>query len=281
MSLSVPLPRNLLLSIAERVQLRRALESGVVVERVEIPVRDLPSALNGFTIVHMSDLHIGVGKWEPVYAEEAAQLVRAIEPDVIVNTGDYLQGEPSLDKVMKVVQEFLMNPSKGDGGTANLGILGNHDYYASEEVVDELRARLESAGVIMLINQATCVEQHRGGVSFVGLTVDTDGFDRGVEALMGATRPRVVLIHEPELVERLPAGSADLVLAGHTHGGQITLPGLESLIVRVFSGSHYVAGLYHVNGMPLFVNRGLGTTGVPVRVRARPEITAIRLIRRS
>lgn len=279
MSLSIPLPRKLLLSIADRVRLRRALESGVVVEHIEIPVRDLPASLNGFSIVQLSDLHVGVGKWEPVYVEAAAHLVRAIGPDAIVNTGDYLQGEPSLDKVMNVAQEFLLRDAPDHGGPANLGILGNHDYYASEEIVDGLQTRLESLGVAMLINRAICVALDRGGMSFVGLTLDAPGFDRALELLLASRRPRIVLMHEPELAERLPPASADLVLAGHTHGGQITLPKLEPLITRLFSGSHYVGGMYQVKGMPLYVNRGLGTTGLPIRIRAQPEITAIRLIR--
>jgi predicted MPP superfamily phosphohydrolase len=105
------------------------------------------------------------------------------------------------------------------------------------------------------------------------------GFDRAVEDVLASSRPRIALVHEPEVAERLPWGAADLVLCGHTHGGQITLPGLEPFIVRRFAKTKYVEGIYQIQGMPVYVNRGLGTTGLPIRFRARPEVALITLVR--
>jgi len=87
------------------------------------------------------------------------------------------------------------------------------------------------------------------------------------------------LVHVPDLVEKIPRGAADLVLAGHTHGGQFTLPFLEQHIVRYGCGSNYVDGLNTINDMPVYINRGLGYTGFPVRFRARPEVALVRLVR--
>jgi len=146
---------------------------------------------------------------------------------------------------------------------------------AYERLIDGLR----SLGVSVLINAA--VEVERGGerMSIVGLTHHTDDLQAGVEQLLRTSRPRLAIIHEPDLVERLPSGSADLVLAGHTHGGQITLPGLTRIIAQKFAGTRYSEGFYHVNGMLMYVNRGLGTTGLPLRFRAMSEVTLMRLVR--
>jgi predicted MPP superfamily phosphohydrolase len=158
-------------------------------------------------------------------------------------------------------------------------VFGNHDFYAGEQIVADLQSRLTSLGVTMLVNRATCIAQERGGISVVGLTTEAPGFEEAVDRLLESARPRIALMHEPDLAERLPPDSADLILAGHTHGGQITLPGLEAIIVRLFSGSSYVQGMYRVNGMRMYVNRGLGSTGMPLRFRAHPEVAVIRLAR--
>jgi predicted MPP superfamily phosphohydrolase len=129
------------------------------------------------------------------------------------------------------------------------------------------------------MNQTVCVQKRGAGISFAGLTLGAPGFDQVVEDLLASSRPRIVLVHEPEVAERLPRCAADLVLAGHTHGGQITLPGLEPYIVRKFANTKYVEGIYEVHGMPVYVNRGLGTTGLPIRFRARPEVAFITLVR--
>jgi predicted MPP superfamily phosphohydrolase len=102
-------------------------------------------------------------------------------------------------------------------------------------------------------------------------------FDAAIAALLDAPRPRIVLIHEPDLAGWLPARGVDLVLAGHTHGGQATLPFLERVIVRAFARSHFVEGWYSVNDNLMYVNRGLGFTGYPLRVRVRPEVAIFRL----
>lgn len=217
--------------------------------------------------------------WTPVEAAEAAELVHAARPDVVVNTGDYLQEEPPIEKVGHVASRFLLGQHPAVSGPANLAVLGNHDYYAGDENVAELSAHLESLGVCMLVNRGACVVSWSQGVSFVGLTDDAPGFDGAVAALLSSARPRIALVHEPDLAERLPPGCADLVLAGHTHGGQITLPGMKPFITRRFAKSNYVEGLYRINEMPVYVNRGLGCSGLPIRFRARPEVALIRLVR--
>lgn len=246
-----------------------------------MPIPDLPPALNGFRIGQISDLHLGQGTWRPIHVQDAVDVLRAEDPDVVVNTGDYMQGDPSLEFLLPAAARFVLPNWPAHSGPRNIAILGNHDYFPGVDVAAKLADGLRTLDVTMLLNEGTCVSRDGAGISFVGLSAEEGyaEFDRGLQVLAAAARPRVALIHNPDLAELLPPGSADLVLCGHTHGGQIVMPGLRRWTVRHFCGSHFTEGLYEMNGMPVYINRGLGCSGLPFRFRAAPEVTFIRLVR--
>lgn len=244
------------------------------VNRVRVPVCDLPEALNGFTIAQISDIHVGEGDWGPQHLQEAADVLRHENPDIVVNTGDFLDREPPLGRVQGVAGRLTL-----PGENRNFAVLGNHDYDAGEEIVVRLKRELEQAGIRVLENQLVCVHRSDAGISLVGLETEAPGWDEAVRKLEASGRPRIVLIHVPDCAERLPGGIADLILTGHTHGGQISFPGLEKQTVQKMCGSRYVEGMYKVNGSPVYVNRGLGCVGLPMRFRANPEVTFFTLAR--
>jgi predicted MPP superfamily phosphohydrolase len=209
--------------------------------------------------------------------EEAVEALRLTLPDLLLNTGDFLQHEPPAAKVAEAMHSIVL--AARELGTPHMAILGNHDYYTGEESVALLSTWLRELDVDLLTNEMREVEIHGGRVTVAGMSEDAPGIEEAIGRLIRSLRPRIVMVHAPEVAERLPEGSADLVLAGHTHGGQITIPFLEKAIVRRFSGSRYVEGLYSINGNPVYVNRGLGCTGIPFRFRARPEVSFFRLAR--
>jgi predicted MPP superfamily phosphohydrolase len=243
----------------------------------DVSVPELPSELAGIRIAQVSDLHVGPGPWVPRCWREAAEAVRRSGCDIVVNTGDFLQWTPPPQKARAVFEQFLGAPHPEEDDPTTIAILGNHDYYAGEEVVDSLTIELRQEGVRVLSNEVLTLAHFGAPLTFAGLAIDVPGFEEALIALSGAPRPRVVLMHQPDEAAWLPCGIADLVLTGHTHGGQITLPFLEPFIVKHFCGSNYVAGWYRVNENPIYVNRGLGCTGLAVRVRARPEVSVFRL----
>ncbi len=247
------------------------------VSRVEIVVPDLPEQLDGVCLAQVSDLHVGQAPWEPMRLEEAASVLRDSKPDLVLNTGDYFQGEPGMARVLIRVQTLRTREHPQVEGPANLTVLGNHDYYAGADKVRELCNALTSIGVKVLINEVLCLPIRGTEMTVAGLDAQQPGLDEAIGALRNAKKPRIILIHAPDLAQRLPAGTAELILAGHTHGGQIRIPFLSGPIVRRFSGSEYSRRRYEVNGIPLYINRGLGCTGVPLRFRARPELTLLRL----
>src|SRR5919199_1804656 len=138
MGWEIRLPRAFLLSLAEAVALRRALSVGVELNRIEVQLDDLPPDFDGFCIAQVSDLHIGEDMWHPAYAEEAARMVQSVSPDLLINTGDYFQWEPPIDKVAAIVKRFLLRDDEASV-PRNLPILGNHDYYVGPSIVADLK----------------------------------------------------------------------------------------------------------------------------------------------
>lgn len=253
------------------------VKTRIDVEVVELPIRiaKLPRALDGFSIVQVSDIHVGpfFGARELAHAEE---LVAGLRPDLVVMTGDLVHLRradvaPAAAWIARLVARAR------HGVTA---IAGNHEYYVGRELVlDAMRA----AGAHVLFNEGRVVAPNDGGgIALVG-TDDYAG-ERGgrgpgpqVHAPLLALppdAPRVLLCHQPQYFETAASYGFDLQLSGHTHGGQIAPFGGPA--VKAMFG--YVAGPYSIGAARLYVNRGLGTSGPPSRVLVRPEITKIVLV---
>lgn len=241
-----------------------------VIEEVVVRVPNLPRVLDGYTIAQVSDIHTGLSVQEREL-EEGLSRARALKPDLIVATGDLVDFDPSyIPKLARALGALRAR----DGVHA---ILGNHDYYADARAITDA---LGSAGVRVLVNEGVLLREGDGG-GFALLGVD-DLWSRRygargprldlAEAMVPVDRPRILLSHQPQTVD-LWAGRIALQLSGHTHGGQIN-PG--------FSPARwvlpYVAGRYEVRGTTLWVNRGFGVAGPPVRVGAPPEVTKIVLV---
>lgn len=258
----------------------RLLEPRLDVTRLTVRVPDLAPALDGFSIAQISDLHYGEGAWRPFHLDDVAQILRAEQPDVVINSGDFILGEPDLSVLLRGVSSLVLPPPEPEYGPRNIAVLGNHDYFPGLESACILKDGLRSIGITIIDNEGVCVSRGGAGVSIVGLSAGEghDHFARGVEVLLAAGRPRIAVVHAPDRADLLPPGSADLILSGHTHGGQIVLPGLRKRTVHYFADSNYVQGLYRINGMPLYVNRGLGYSGWPIRFRAAPEVAFFHLV---
>lgn len=241
-------------------------------QATEVPVRipGLPRALDGYVIVQISDLHVGVHLPERDL-DAGLDLVRRARPDLVVVTGDVVDHDAR--RAPFIARRLADLPSR-DGVAA---ILGNHDHYAgADAVVEGLRA----AGITTLINDGTRVRPGDGG-GFALLGVDDlwsrrhggrgPDLDRAIAAVP-PDAPRILLSHQPVTVDAW-AGRVALQLSGHTHGGQVN-PGFRpaDLFFR------YVAGAYSVGGTTLYVNRGFGTVGPPARVGAPPEVTRVVLV---
>lgn len=233
-----------------------------------VKVRGLDPAHDGLLVAQLSDIHVGR---DTPYSRVlgAVRAINAARPEVVFLTGDYVtfQGDPFED-----VPRLLA------GITApTFAVLGNHDIWTKP---DRLRRGLSSIGFEVLRNQHTVTRVRGAPLTVLGVD---DGFTRHddvAKTFAGAPKggTRVVLTHNPPTADRLPKGANVLCLAGHTHGGQVSIPGVTDLLFRSM-GQRYLRGLYPVGGNQLYVNRGLGfgRGGPRVRVRSEPELTLLEL----
>lgn len=235
------------------------------VRTIEIPVAGLDAAFDGYRIAQLSDLHVGslVSKRRALRWVETANR-QAV--DLVVCTGDYVTSGVAFHEDIADVIGAL----RGRDGV--VAILGNHDYFGHGEPLISL---LPERGVVLLRNQRHTVT--RGGATLEVAGVDDTWTKRAdVDGCMNGwcgSRPLIALTHDPALFPDFVRHGAALVLAGHTHWGQLGLPFASerwNLARRVF---RFSAGLYREGGSTLYVNPGLGTSGPPVRFGSAPEIT--------
>ena len=235
---------------------------------VEVHLAKLPKALDGFTIIQLSDLHVGLTIDREFVARVVAQTM-AHAPDLIVLTGDLVDG-PVPDLTDDVAPLAELRAPHGVFATT-----GNHEYYAG---VDPWIAHISTLGVRYLRNQRVTIE--RAGARFELAGVDDFGahnWEGHGEDLYAATAgrdpsvPLILLAHQPRQVFNAAKRGVDLQLSGHTHGGQIWP---WHYIVKV-QQSGLLAGRYQIADTQLYVTRGCGYWGPPVRVLAPLELTRV------
>lgn len=243
------------------------------VEHFRVAITDLPRSLDGLRILQLTDLHhgpwMGRGLVEAVLAKAAA-----IPCDLVALTGDYVHGDESSAKLEWVI------PALARLG-APLGVhavLGNHDHYAG---ADRARALLAEHG-ISRVHSRVAIERDDGRLWLAGTGdlwedhVDVDRLLRGVPA----DEPRIVLAHNPDSADAEWNARVDLMLSGHTHGGQVLLPFVGAPYLPI-ANPRYLSGLVATPRTQLFVSRGLGSTSAPVRFRCPPQLAVLELTRRE
>jgi hypothetical protein len=249
---------------------------------VEVPIRGLPSEFHGFRIVQLSDLHVGAGVPASLI-EDAVECANESRPDVIVVTGDFIH-HASAGRHAKTAAQLLERLTAPAGV---FGVIGNHDvgvYHpegssgaagreSRRRVCEELGAR----GLRILENETHRLERRGARLRLTGVgDYWADRFDPAAAGLLDRGDPTVVLCHNPDAIEPLETYSGDLVLSGHTHGGQVQVPFLGAPILPVVHRERY-AGLYRVGEKWLYINRGVGWIR-RVRLFARPEVTVVTLV---
>lgn len=240
---------------------------GPRVVRLEVPMATLPQAADGLTIAHLSDVHLGT-ILGPSFLERLIGRTRALEPDLVVITGDLVDGDAG------VVEEMVPQMRELRAPRGVFAVLGNHEFYAGR---DRSRALLEGAGFSVLDNAS---EELVPGLFLAGVpdargSAQTGPAEADLEAALagvGEDAAVVLLQHAPEAEARAAAAGVGLMLNGHTHGGQLWP--FHYFVQRVYP---HLAGVYRVNGMTQVVSRGSGQWGPPMRFLAPSEIYLITL----
>jgi len=252
------------------------------VDHFSIPVPGLSSELAHLTVVQLSDIHVGPFM-PPEELAEYVEAVNRLKPDIIALTGDFVTGSKS--EVVPCVESLAHLQAR----YGVFACMGNHDVYARAE--DKLEHQFAEKGIQTLRNSAQSIRIAGSKLSVLGI----DDLERGQSDLRRALtvcarepgEVKILLSHRPEIFPEAAKGDIDLVLSGHYHGGQVKLsPAARSLsVARLLTP--YAEGLFrlarpgHGAGTMahLFVSRGIGITGVPIRINCPPQIAHLRLIK--
>ena len=246
-----------------------AESDSVRIERVTRPLPNLPKSFDGLRVAFLTDLHHG----PYTHLEFISRIVRttlSLQPDLILLGGDY-----SL-RNWKYIRPCFDTLAGLSAPLGVFGVLGNHDYWHG---LDDTRAGMRRAGIAELTNSGTWI------------TNGTDRFRLGgvddlwcgrpdLEAAVGeATHRDAVLLvsHNPDFAETMRDNRVGLMLSGHTHGGQMIVPGMKNPFIPSRYGQKYSHGLVEAPRTTVYVSRGIGLTGLPVRYNCPPELTLLTL----
>lgn len=251
------------------------------VKHVDISLTRLSEPLSGFTIAHLSDLH-----YHPLFSadviRDAIRHIMEASPDLVVLTGDFVtcpyfdeagfvpakESEPCAQLLAPLVSKFRV-----------AAVLGNHDHCKDP---DSVAASFSMRGIPVLRNQSLPVERDSSRIWIAGLEDVLESKPNLERALSAIPRsePVVLLVHEPDyadvVVRRARNFPVDLQLSGHSHGGQVRIPGIGPVVLP-YGARKYPYGLRQVGPMMLYTNPGLGTIRLPIRIDCPPELTLLTL----
>ena len=234
----------------------------------------LPPEFDGLVVAHFSDLHITSYGWRE---RRVVKLLTDANPGLIVITGDL----SAKGRDPAAIQRFLKELRSLHTTFGVWAVLGNHEHADSVIQGDEAARRFfTEAGVALLINEGGRIGRGVDTLSLIGIDDPYTGHDKLGAALKGMQRTpfAVLLTHSPEIFPKADLARFDLVLAGHTHGGQVRLPWIGALWVPEGSEA-YEAGWFSGTNAQMYVTRGIGTSVLPIRFLCRPEIALITLKR--
>lgn len=266
------------------------------VEEIVAQVPGLPESWAGRRVAVIADLQLGLWWDNEGTAARAVERAVATRPAAVLLLGDYVYHAAAAGEEVERLERVLRPLSAG--GVPVFAVLGNHDYglrrrdgrRADAARASRIRETLRALGIRILHNEAATLRSARGeALHVVGIGSEWAGEARPAEAFdaVAATAPRIVIMHNPVTFRAIAAGRAPVAFAGHTHGGQVRLPGLPSWTWLEWVHPHHppvdgwVAAAYGAPGNRLYVSRGIGMSRVPVRIHCPPELTLVTLRRAS
>ncbi|BDD03784.1 metallophosphoesterase [Aureibacter tunicatorum] len=241
--------------------------------RVKMPIRNLPSELEGKTLMQISDVHVG-DRFDYQYIIDSFEEAKKFKPEFVAYTGDFVSYEN--EKQIGQLEEVMKHAVLGKYGT--VGVLGNHDYgdnWAEQDVADAITSVLGGAGIQILSN----TKQQFNGLNFIGFD-DYWGLNFSPQFAMenyDDKQANIVLCHNPDVCDLDVWEDYDgWILSGHTHGGQCKPPFLNPPLLPVVNKNYTSGKIDLSNGRSLYINRAIGHLW-QVRFNVRPEVTIFEL----
>jgi uncharacterized protein len=249
-----------------------------VTERIQVRLTRLPEGFQGFRIAQMTDIHFGP-YMDRAGLERVVRLAQAFQPDLVALTGDFvsrpfrqrngLEGARNAEPCADVFARWK--------GVPIIAVLGNHDHWNNADMV---AGALAERGIRVLRNQANAIEKDGQRLWVVGID---DALERKADVPQSITEiPRteatILLAHEPDFADYAARFPIDLQLSGHSHGGQVRVPGVGPIILPQMARK-YPTGLNRVGQLQVYTSRGIGVINPPVRLNCPPEVSLITLLK--
>jgi len=239
------------------------------IEHERIQLNRLPKAFDGFRVVQLSDIHHGPFS-DREQIERAVDTANRLQPDIIALTGDYI----SKERHYAAPCAEMMGRLKAKYGV--YAVLGNHDHWTDAALITDL---FRAEGITVLINEGMHFEKNGESIWLAGVDDTMVGLEDLPLALAGARddEMKLLLAHNPIILRRAARASVDLVLSGHTHGGQVAIKGEVNGSTVRGARKRLLKGLGRLSNTQIYVNRGLGTVVLPIRYGCPPEISLLEL----
>jgi len=233
--------------------------------------QNLPEKFDGYKLLHLSDLHLDT---LPGIEDIIIEKIQNLKYDLCVMTGDYRKNTLGRFKQIINPMKKIVSTLKGKDGV--IAILGNHDTYL-------MLKQFEKMGIILLANESIIINKGNEKITITGID---DPFyyytDQAVNALdENIDGFKIALVHTSELYETAEQNNYNLYLCGHTHGGQICLPGGIPIITHQFEGKKLYKGLWNFKNMKGYTSQGCGTSGIPIRFYSQSEIVLFTFKRKA
>ena len=252
--------------------------NSIVITNIKYTNSKIPNNFNGYKILQISDLH---SKKFGNNQEILINKVKKCVPDIIVITGDIIDSRhDNFDESLEIVMDFIKEVASI---IPTYYVVGNHEIRTKK--YKEIKQQLVAANVIVLDNENISLIKDDKSINLIGLAdpsysnnITTSHLNDKLKKLLNHNSFNILLSHRPELIDIYKNNNIDLVFTGHTHGGQIRLPLIGGILAPgqgLFP--KYIDGTYLENNTTMIVNRGLGTSVVPIRLFNRPEIILLEL----
>lgn len=234
---------------------------------------DIPAAFDGTRIVFVSDIHHG-----PFFSRERVrglvETINGINPDIVLLGGDYVHRDA------KYIEPCFRELSGLKAGLGKFGVLGNHDHWEGRDLTLQ---SMEKAGITAIDNKAQWIYRDGARIRIGGVGDLLGDVQDILPTLEGAEESDFIVLisHSPDYAEQITTRKIDLVLSGHTHGGQVTLFGMWAPLIPSQYGQKYRSGMIDTGYTKVIVSNGVGTITPPVRFFARPQVNIINLKREA
>jgi predicted MPP superfamily phosphohydrolase len=259
----------------------------LVINRSNIKINGWSPAFNGLKIVAISDIHGGSNAVTETKIRQVVTAANAQDPDVVVLLGDYVSNNEDHSKILMPMSKVASNLAGLRAKYGVFAVLGNHDAWYNDE---DVAAELANLGYTVLQNQAKVIEKDGQRFTILGLKDHMKALNwqefsnENKQALenIGDTGDVIAIEHSPDVLPMITgdlsiSSNLKLIIAGHTHGGQIWLPIIGSPIVPSSYGQKYAYGHVKDGGVDMFVTTGIGTSVLPFRFLVPPEIAVVTL----